>query len=1235
MQERVFMALRWAVGVLMGSVAALSLADAPPFPVWVDQEAELFALSLRDPNSAEESRAIDLGIVLDFSASQREPMRRASLALVTELVALLEGGSRVQIWLTHREGLAVLERPSAVGSDRLSTALTSLEESGPLGATDVRGTIEAIATWLEDRSGSLPKRILVLGDGRHTDPRRQAGRWVELVDRCRASRSAVFATEEAGGDLAALVGGTGGVRLLLSNSVPASLRALAQPVVLIDKLVIQQAGPTRLTDGPKSCRGDRSTLIVGRGRLDSDARIEVIGHRDGEPTRFEATLSSERQDAPTGLRWLADRFDLAMAVLEPTDLLRWASDRSGRDVETWVAQGRAALAQSRSEDAGRFFDAALTIEPGHLEATAGREVAGSAARAKADVSAVGEDDSIEKARARAQILKQKAVQDVTQVLTEARRLAKTDRDSTVLRLKGMLQTIDASELDADTKSKLRSRIESQLRQEWREQMRTDRDRVERGLIEAHRSARAALDRGSWDEQSRQRQRLNAYRSLLAAGMASSSAAVAEQARSADPGSVAASGAVQQAQVVDRYVQIEDLEWAKQRGWWNTLQSADQSSIPFSDAVAITFPSAGEWEALSKRREKYKTFDISPVSPAESAIRSVLAKPVSFDFKETPLSDVVRFVRDLTGVNVVLDAVALDAAGVDPEEPVTLALTDVPLKSALKLILGPLDLSYLVRDDVLFLTSREEAESLLETKVYYVADLVIPIQDFNGGGAGLNGQVGGGNQQGGQGQGLPGGGGGGGGLGAGGGFRRDLSDELKRIIQGIEGDQSSTSQQRRDRWSAVLASGELAPSALPVVLMAHAEAGRHRDSVELLSAAVDRPSAPSWLAGALVLAMSLFGSDAKDIEQTALSIVDREPTRLSAWLEASRLLGRVELFAPALAICRNAADRWGPSINMYLLALALAEEARDADAFLWALSEILGRDWPERDVVSQAKQSARRFEVSLRQAGESALAERVRTLAESDQQRDLQIVVRWEGDADVDLSVVEPTGVYCSAVTPRTLGGGVLTADGATREETYSAAIGWSGDYEIRLTPVWGEPIGGIVNVDVVMHQGTDREKRERRTVRWPMEGERLTVSLEDGRRSAPEALSPDARRVVGRVDAPAEDPRAALRRWVQGGAGTGSEPAAQLVVGRQVPFVTGGGAVASGGAVAFDPVVTAIPDGVQLFAQAVVSADRRFVRLQMAPLLQSIEAIQDVREIQVGGAVRGPVVIPPGNGRIR
>ena len=111
--------------------------------------------------------------------------------------------------------------------------------------------------------------------------------------------------------------------------------------------------------------------------------------------------------------------------------------------------------------------------------------------------------------------------------------------------------------------------------------------------------------------------------------------------------------------------------------------------------------------------------------------------------------------------------ALADESIDRDLPVSLQVTGIPLRSALRLLLNPLQSPYIIQDDAKKITTPsavEEAEDCLETRTYPVGDLVIPIQNLQGGGGG----GGGGGGAGGVG-GAGGGGFGGGGAGGGGGF----------------------------------------------------------------------------------------------------------------------------------------------------------------------------------------------------------------------------------------------------------------------------------------------------------------------------------------------------------------------------------------------------------------------------------------------------------------------------------
>jgi len=90
-----------------------------------------------------------------------------------------------------------------------------------------------------------------------------------------------------------------------------------------------------------------------------------------------------------------------------------------------------------------------------------------------------------------------------------------------------------------------------------------------------------------------------------------------------------------------------------------------------------------------------------------AIEVVLDKPaLGFEFNEMPLREVIAKIRDAHGIPLELDQKALENAGVDLDTPITHHTSGISLRSALRLLLDNLDLTWHVRNEVLQITTRE-------------------------------------------------------------------------------------------------------------------------------------------------------------------------------------------------------------------------------------------------------------------------------------------------------------------------------------------------------------------------------------------------------------------------------------------------------------------------------------------------------------------------------------------------
>lgn len=111
------------------------------------------------------------------------------------------------------------------------------------------------------------------------------------------------------------------------------------------------------------------------------------------------------------------------------------------------------------------------------------------------------------------------------------------------------------------------------------------------------------------------------------------------------------------------------------------------------------------------------------SSAEQKIEQALAAPTQLEFIETPLQDVVDYLKDFHGIEIQIDEKALEDSGIGKDSPITKNLKGISLRSALELMLRDLELTYTIEHEVLLITTREEAKTHLITTIYPVADLV--------------------------------------------------------------------------------------------------------------------------------------------------------------------------------------------------------------------------------------------------------------------------------------------------------------------------------------------------------------------------------------------------------------------------------------------------------------------------------------------------------------------------------
>lgn len=180
----------------------------------------------------------------------------------------------------------------------------------------------------------------------------------------------------------------------------------------------------------------------------------------------------------------------------------------------------------------------------------------------------------------------------------------------------------------------------------------------------------------------------------------------------------------------RFKQQRQIDLDKESGFVDQLASVDQASIPFDDRNPIRFPDKLQWKDLVDRRKRLTDGDGPRRNPRELQIEQKLKTPVSLQFTDAALGQVLDHLAELSDINIHVDPQGLAAEGVATDTPITINLKqEISLKSALNLILEPLHLGYVIKDEVLKITSEQFRNGELAVRMYPVADLVIPIPNF--------------------------------------------------------------------------------------------------------------------------------------------------------------------------------------------------------------------------------------------------------------------------------------------------------------------------------------------------------------------------------------------------------------------------------------------------------------------------------------------------------------------------
>ena len=419
--------------------------------------------------------------------------------------------------------------------------------------------------------------------------------------------------------------------------------------------------------------------------------------------------------------------------------------------------------------------------------------------------------------------------------------------------------------------------------------------------------------------------------------------------------------------------------------------------------------------------------------------------------------------------------------------------------------------------------------------------------------------------------------------------------------------------RDEDWFLLFQKKKFAPEDVTNAVQKLHKAKKHFEVISLIEAALANGQSQPWMYDVLAMSMKVDGRSKEDIERVLLSRVDFTTTDIPNLLDSAIFLMALDGKAPAMRLCRQASELDPTLPQPYLMGLKLARDAKDHAAIEWASSGILMHTWTKdrerrhRDAEDAALEAIKQLEKAERTQEAARLKQ---SLAEA-LRRDLIVRIEWDGKGDLDLAVTEPFGTVCSAGEPLSAGGGVLVHDGfGTKSkdcfDEYVCVKGGSGSYRARISYVSGSVDANIVGkrcqLSITRHAGSPMQSVEKIFVKLEKTTQDVSFELKDGRRQqvgpAPTveqaAKAPTRQELLAKLMTGNGNGIGIYGQFMGGNGGAGGQGIVQTQ------------AVPGNGAVGYRPVIGLIQEGVTLTTSAVVSADRRYVRMALTPVFNTL-----------------------------
>jgi general secretion pathway protein D len=319
--------------------------------------------------------------------------------------------------------------------------------------------------------------------------------------------------------------------------------------------------------------------------------------------------------------------------------------------------------------------------------------------------------------------------DVSRSEADAKRMLETDPKTALTILQETRKKVEIAGLDPNTRDQYLRRLDRSIA-ETQQFIDQNRSRIE--LADKNSNIRSVMQQETTvklQTQQKLAELVDQYNRLNEEQRFEEAEVIAKRAFELAPHEMVTQVMVSKSSILIKYNREKQIRDRQQDGFANAMMDVDEASI--ATRGDFVFPDAKNWHAITNRRaQRAMEMNRRHRSEKEIDIEKKLLTPVNYSCRNRPLSEVLSQLGKLVNVNIHLDDEGLKEEGQSPDTPVTLELaSDIQLKSYLNLILEKYHLCYIIKNEVLNITSETKKQDTVHQVVYPVGDLVMPIPNF--------------------------------------------------------------------------------------------------------------------------------------------------------------------------------------------------------------------------------------------------------------------------------------------------------------------------------------------------------------------------------------------------------------------------------------------------------------------------------------------------------------------------